>query len=35
MKSCLIVDDSKLIRKVVRRMLESLDLAIDEARDGR
>lgn len=35
MKSCLIVDDSKVIRKVIRRILESLDFAIDEASDGR
>ncbi len=35
MKSCLIVDDSKVIRKVARRILESLDFDIDEAGDGR
>ena len=35
MKSCLIVDDSKVIRKVARRILEGMDFAIDEAGDGR
>ncbi len=34
MRSCLIVDDSKVIRKVARRILESLDFEIDEAADG-
>ena len=33
MKSCLIVDDSKVIRKVARRILEDLHFAIDEAAD--
>ncbi len=35
MKQCLVVDDSKVIRKVARHILESLDLAVDEAEDGR
>jgi len=34
MKSCLIVDDSKVIRKVARHILESLELSVDEAGDG-
>lgn len=34
MKSCLVVDDSKVIRKVARRILEELDFNIDEAVDG-
>jgi len=35
MKSCLIVDDSKVIRKVARRILEELHFEIVEAVDGR
>ncbi len=35
MKSCLIVDDSKVIRKVARHILETLDFSVDEAEDGR
>lgn len=35
MKSCLIVDDSKVIRKVARRILEDLSFATEEAVDGR
>ena len=34
MKSCLIVDDSKVVRKVARRILEGLHFAIEEAADG-
>jgi two-component system chemotaxis response regulator CheY len=34
MKSCLIVDDSKVIRKVARHIMEGLDFAVDEAADG-
>jgi two-component system, chemotaxis family, chemotaxis protein CheY len=34
-KTCLVVDDSKVIRKVARHMLESLDFTVDEAADGR
>lgn len=35
MKTCLIVDDSKVIRKVARHILETLDFTVDEAADGR
>ena len=35
MKTCLIVDDSKVIRKVARHILETLDFEVDEAGDGR
>ena len=35
MKSCLVVDDSKVIRKVARHILETLDFTVDEAEDGR
>jgi two-component system chemotaxis response regulator CheY len=35
MKSCLIVDDSKVVRKVARRILEDLHFAIEEAPDGK
>ena len=34
MKVCLVVDDSAVIRKVARRILEGLDFAIAEAADG-
>ena len=34
MKRCLVVDDSSVIRKVARRILEELDFEIDEAADG-
>ncbi len=34
MKTCLIVDDSKVIRMVARRILEELDFSIIEAADG-
>ncbi|MEM1104190.1 MAG: response regulator [Pseudomonadota bacterium] len=34
MKKCLIVDDSRVIRKVARRILEELDFDIAEAGDG-
>ena len=34
MKNCLVVDDSKVIRKVARHILESLDLTVTEACDG-
>ena len=34
MKSCLIVDDSKVIRKVARHILETLDFTVTEAGDG-
>lgn len=35
MKSCLIVDDSRVVRKVARRILEDLEFAIEEAADGK
>ena len=34
MKSCLIVDDSRVIRKVSRHILETLDFSVDEAENG-
>lgn len=34
MKSCLVVDDSKVIRKVARRILEELNFSVSEAVDG-
>jgi two-component system, chemotaxis family, chemotaxis protein CheY len=34
MKSCLIVDDSKVIRKVARHILETLQFQVTEAMDG-
>lgn len=34
MKYCLVVDDSAVIRKVARRILEDMDFAIEEAEDG-
>ena len=33
-KSCLVVDDSKVIRKVARHILESMSFSVDEAVDG-
>lgn len=35
MKSCLVVDDSKVIRKVARRILEELGFEVIEAVDGK
>ena len=35
MKSCLVVDDSKVIRKVARHILETLQFEVREAGDGR
>ncbi len=35
MPSCLVVDDSKVIRKVARHILETLEFTVDEAEDGR
>ena len=35
MKTCLVVDDSKVIRKVARHILEALDFSVAEAEDGR
>ena len=34
MKTCLVVDDSRVIRKVARRILEDLGFEIAEAGDG-
>ena len=34
MKTCLVVDDSSVIRKVARRLLEGLEFQIMEAEDG-
>ncbi|RHW16494.1 response regulator [Sphingomonas gilva] len=34
MKTCLVVDDSKVIRKVARHILETLDFDVREAGDG-
>jgi len=34
MKSCLIVDDSSVVRKVARRILEDMDYVVEEAEDG-
>ena len=33
-KRCLVVDDSRVIRKVARQTLEKLDFEIEEAEDG-
>ena len=33
-KKCLVVDDSKVIRKVARHILETLDFSVEEAVDG-
>lgn len=33
-RTCLIVDDSRIIRKVARRIVESLGFEVDEAGDG-
>ena len=34
MKICLVVDDSSVIRKVARRILEGMEFQIVEAEDG-
>ena len=34
MKTCLIVDDSRVIRRVSRHILESLGFAVEEAENG-
>ncbi len=34
MKTCLIVDDSKVVRMVARKILEGLNFEISEAEDG-
>ncbi len=33
-RTCLVVDDSKVIRKVARHILETLDFSVEEAEDG-
>jgi len=35
MKHCLVVDDSKVIRKVARHILESMSIEVTEAENGR
>jgi len=35
MRTCLVVDDSKVIRKVARHILETLHFEVSEAQDGR
>lgn len=35
MKNCLIVDDSRVTRKIARRILEDLQFGVEEAEDGR
>ena len=34
MKTCLVVDDSSVVRKVARRILEEMNFSIEEAADG-
>ncbi|MGJ4882462.1 response regulator [Bradyrhizobium sp. HKCCYLRH2060] len=34
MKSCLVVDDSSVVRKIARRILEELGFSVVEAEDG-
>src|SRR3954447_15380391 len=33
-KTCLIVDDSRVVRRVARHMLEAFEFVVDEAADG-
>jgi len=35
MKTCLVVDDSRVVRKVARRILENHGFAVSEAADGK
>lgn len=35
MPTCLVVDDSKVVRKVVRRIMEELGFTVSEAEDGK
>lgn len=35
MKTCLVVDDSRVVRKVARKILEELEFACVEAEDGK
>ena len=34
MKTCLVVDDSSIVRKIARRILEGLNFVVIEAEDG-
>lgn len=34
MKTCLVVDDSSVVRKIARRILEALAFSVTEAEDG-
>ena len=34
MKTCLVVDDSSVVRRIARRILEDMDFQITEAEDG-
>jgi two-component system, chemotaxis family, chemotaxis protein CheY len=34
MKQCLIVDDSRIMRKIARKILEQMEFVIEEAEDG-
>lgn len=34
MKTCLVVDDSRIVRKIVRDMVQGLGYDVEEARDG-
>jgi two-component system chemotaxis response regulator CheY len=34
LKSCLITDDSPIVRKIARRIIESLKMEVDEAENG-
>jgi len=34
-RTCLVVDDSRVVRKVARRILESHGFAVEEAEDGK
>lgn len=35
MKTCLIVDDSKIVRKISRKIVEAIGYTVDEAEDGK
>ncbi len=35
MKTCLVVDDSKVVRMVARKILEGLEFEVEEAEDGK
>ena len=34
MRTCIVADDSSVVRKVARRILEQFDFTVDEAEDG-